>query len=158
MQLTQFSDYSLRLVLYLATHDDQLVTLQEVSRAYGVSQHHLVKVTARLVETGVVASVRGRSGGLRLNRRPSEINIGELVRSTEPHFNLVECFDAVRNTCPIDPACGLKGVLREAQEAFFAALDRHTLADFLPRAPALLRLWRRHTINAHVSIQNSHSG
>jgi Rrf2 family nitric oxide-sensitive transcriptional repressor len=145
MQLTQFSDYSLRLVLYLATHDGQLVTLQEVSRAYGVSQHHLVKVTARLVETGVVTSVRGRSGGLRLNKAPADINIGELVRSTEPHFDLVECFDAEHNTCPIDRACGLKGVLRDAQHAFFAVLDRHTLADFLPRAPALIRLWRQHT-------------
>ena len=147
MQLTQFSDYSLRLVLYLATHDGQLITLQEVSRAYGVSQHHLVKVTARLVETGVISSVRGRSGGLRLNRRPEEINIGALVRATEPHFDLVECFDAERNTCPIDRACGLKGVLRDAHDAFFAVLDRHTLADFLPRAPALLRLWRRQTVH-----------
>jgi Rrf2 family nitric oxide-sensitive transcriptional repressor len=144
MQLTQFSDYSLRLVLYLATHEGQIVTLQEVSQAYGVSQHHLVKVTARLVDEGLVVSVRGRNGGLRLNRAPVEINIGELVRATEPHFDLVECFDAERNTCPIDHACGLKGVLHDAQEAFFAVLDRHTLADFLPRAPALLRLWRRH--------------
>jgi Rrf2 family transcriptional regulator, nitric oxide-sensitive transcriptional repressor len=151
MQLTQFSDYSLRLVLYLATHDDQVVTLQEVSRAYGVSQHHLVKVTARLVEQGVVASVRGRNGGLRLNRPPEAINIGDLVRATEPHFDLVECFDAERNTCPIDRACGLKGVLREAQEAFFAVLDRHTLADFLPRAPALIRLWRRHSAGGGVA-------
>jgi Rrf2 family nitric oxide-sensitive transcriptional repressor len=143
MQLTQFSDYSLRLVLYLATHEDQVITLQEVSQAYGVSQHHLVKVAARLVEEGLIVSVRGRNGGLRLNRTPAEINIGDLVRATEPHFNLVECFDAERNTCPIDRACGLKGVLHEAQEAFFAVLDGHTLADFLPRAPALLLLWRR---------------
>ena len=144
MQLTQFSDYSLRLVLYLAAHEDELVTLQEVSQAYGVSQHHLVKVAARLIEQGIVASVRGRNGGLRLNRTPAAINIGALVRATEPHFTLVECFDAERNTCPIDAACGLKSVLREAQDAFFSVLDRHTLADFLPRAPALIRLWRRH--------------
>jgi Rrf2 family nitric oxide-sensitive transcriptional repressor len=153
MQLTQFSDYSLRLALYLATHDGQLVTLQEVSRAYGISQHHLVKVTARLVETGVVSSVRGRSGGLRLNKRPADINIGELVRSTEPHFDLVECFDAEHNTCPIDRACGLKGVLRDAQDAFFTVLDRHTLADFLPRAPALIRLWKQRT----AGVEGPHS-
>jgi len=142
MQLTQFSDYSLRLALYLAAHPHQLVTLQEVSEAYGISQHHLVKVTGRLIEHGVVASVRGRNGGLRLNRAPEAINIGELVRMTEPHFNLVECFDADTNTCPIDKACGLKAVLRQAQDAFLRELDRHTLAEFAPRAPALIRLWR----------------
>jgi len=143
MQLTQFSDYSLRLALYLAAHPHQLVTLQEVSEAYGISQHHLVKVTGRLIEHGVIASVRGRNGGLRLNRAPEAINIGELVRMTEPHFNLVECFDADTNTCPIDKACGLKAVLRQAQDAFLRELDRHTLAEFAPRAPALIRLWRR---------------
>ena len=143
MQLTQFSDYSLRLVLYLATHPGQLVTIQEVSDAYGVSHHHLAKVMARLIEQGTVASVRGRNGGLRLNRPPEAINIGELVRATEPHFNLVECFDSERNTCPIDSACGLKSVLRKAQQAFLEELDQHTLAEFVPRAPALLRLWRR---------------
>ena len=143
MQLTQFSDYSLRLALYLATHPHQLVTLQEVSAAYGISQHHLVKVTSRLIEHGIVASVRGRNGGLRLNRAPEAINIGDLVRITEPHFTLVECFDASTNTCPIDQACGLKSVLWQAQEAFLRELDQHTLAEFVPRAPALIRLWRR---------------
>jgi Rrf2 family protein len=100
MQLTQFSDYSLRLVLYLAAHEDELVTLQEVSQAYGISQHHLVKVAARLIEQGIVASVRGRNGGLRLNRAPAAINIGALVRATEPHFTLVECFDAETQYLP----------------------------------------------------------
>ena len=142
MQLTQFSDYSLRLALYLAAHPDQLVTLQEVSTAYGISQHHLVKVTSRLIEHGIVASVRGRHGGLRLNRAHEAINIGDLVRMTEPHFTLVECFDASTNTCPIDKACGLKSVLRQAQAAILSELDRHTRADFVPRAPALIRLWR----------------
>ena len=141
MQLTQFSDFSLRLVLYLATHPDAVVTLHEVSEAYGISQHHLVKVAKRLIDAGMVTSVRGRHGGLRLNREPSEIRIGELVRMTEPHFNLVECFDRERNACPIEGACGLKGVLRHARDEFFGVLDRHTLADFVPRAPALLQLW-----------------
>jgi Rrf2 family nitric oxide-sensitive transcriptional repressor len=143
MQLTQFSDYSLRLALYLAVHPAQVVTLRQVSAAYGISQHHLVKVTGRLVELGVVRSVRGRNGGMQLNRPADAINIGELVRATEPHFNLVECFDAGTNTCPIDKACGLKAVLRRAQAAFLRELDQHTLADFVPRAPTLIRLWRR---------------
>jgi Rrf2 family nitric oxide-sensitive transcriptional repressor len=142
MQLTQFSDYSLRLVLYLAAHPDRLVAVQEVSRAYGISQHHLVKVVQTLVEEDVVTAVRGRRGGLRLKARPGDINVGALVRATEPHFNLVECFDALRNTCPIDRACGLKGALKKAEGAFFAVLDGYTLADFAERVPALIRLWK----------------
>jgi Rrf2 family nitric oxide-sensitive transcriptional repressor len=112
VQLTRFSDYSLRVLLYLAAHDDRLVSVDEVSRAYGVSKHHLVKVVQRLVDEDLVASTRGRGGGLRLKRRPAEINVGALVRATEPHLNLVECFDRETNTCPIDAACGLKQVLR----------------------------------------------
>ncbi len=143
MQLTQFSDYSLRLVLYLAVHPDRLVSIPEVSRAYGVSQHHMVKVVQRLIGHGLIVSVRGRRGGLRLNRQPEEISVGALVRLTEPHLNLVECFDGETNSCPIDQACGLKGVLKQARGAFLRVLDEHTLADFLPRAPALIKLWRQ---------------
>ncbi|HUK35463.1 MAG TPA: Rrf2 family transcriptional regulator [Vicinamibacterales bacterium] len=142
MQLTRFSDYSLRVLLYLAAHSDRLVSVDEVSRAYGVSKHHLVKVVQRLVDEGLVASTRGRGGGLRLNRRPADINVGALVRATEPHFHLVECFDREANTCPIDSACGLKQVLRHAQRAFLDVLDQSTLADFVPRAPELIRLWK----------------
>jgi Rrf2 family nitric oxide-sensitive transcriptional repressor len=151
MQLTLFTDYSLRLALYLAAHPDQLTPLQEVSEAYGISQHHLVKVASRLIDHGIVSSVRGRHGGLRLNRPPEAINVGELVRITEPHFNLVECLDASTNTCPIDKACGLKSVLLDAQTAFLRELDRHTLAEFAPRAPALIRLWRRRAETQPIS-------
>ena len=143
MQLTNFSDYLLRLVLYLASHPDRLVPIQEVSRAYGISRHHLVKVVQPLVANGWVVSARGRCGGLRLGRPPTEINIGRLVRMTEPHFDLVECFGRQTNTCPIEPACGLKQVLEDGRRAFLAVLDAHTLADFLPRGPALIRLWTR---------------
>jgi len=143
MQLTLFSDYSLRVLLYLTMHGDRRVTLAEMSTAYGISQHHLVKVVQRLVEEGLIESTRGRGGGLRLARPPGEINVGQVVRVTEPHLNLVECFDAQTNTCPIDRACGLKQVLLRAQAAFLDELERHTLADFAPRAPALIKLWRR---------------
>jgi Rrf2 family transcriptional regulator, nitric oxide-sensitive transcriptional repressor len=150
VQLTRFSDYSLRILLYLAAHQDRVVSISEVSRAYGVSHHHLVKVVQRLVEQDLIASTRGRGGGLRLNRSPAAINIGALVRATEPHFDLVECFDRETNTCPIDAACGLKGVLKNAQAAFLKVLDDRTLADFLPRAPELIRLWRRpHAARVH---------
>jgi Rrf2 family nitric oxide-sensitive transcriptional repressor len=100
-------------------------------------------VVQRLVDEGLVSSTRGRGGGLRLNRPPEEINVGALVRATEPHLNLVECFDGETNTCPIDSACGLKRVLRDAQRAFLGVLDASTLADFVPRAPQLIRLWRK---------------
>jgi Rrf2 family nitric oxide-sensitive transcriptional repressor len=133
----------LRVLLYLAAHQERLVSINEISRAYGVSHHHLVKVVQRLLERDLIASTRGRGGGLRLNRPPGAINIGALVRATEPHFDLVECFDREANTCPIDSACGLKGVLRNAQRAFLGVLDGSTLADFVPRAPQLIRLWRK---------------
>ena len=143
MQLTYFSDYALRLVLYLAAHPDRLVSVQEVSRAYVVSPHHMVKVSRLLIDRGVVVGVRGRRGGLRLNVPPDQLTIGGLVRLTEPHFDIVECFDGAANTCPIAPACGMKGVLRQASRAFLGVLDEHTIAEFLPRAPALVKLWKR---------------
>jgi len=143
VKLTKFSDYSLRLLLYLAVHGDRVVSVSEVSRAYRVSPHIIVKAVQRLVEQGVVASVRGRQGGLRLAKAPADINIGAVVRTTEPTWDLVECFDLSTNTCPIEPACGLKGVLSDAQRAFLRVLDEHTLADFVPRAPALIRLLNR---------------
>ena len=140
MTLTKFSDYSLRLLIYLGLHQDRLVSIGEISRAYQVSPHLLVKVVQLLTEQELITSVRGRNGGLRLNKPPTDINVGRLIRRTEPGWDLVECFDAVRNTCPIDGACALKGVLERAQRAFLNVLDDHTLADFLPRAPTLIRL------------------
>ncbi len=143
MQLTLFSDYSLRILLYLTMHRDRRVALPEIAAAYGISQNHLVKVVQRLIEEGWVESVRGRGGGLSLAREPADINVGSVVRITEPHMNLVECFDERTNTCPIDPACGLKKALLRAQEAFLKELSQHTLADFAPRGPALIKLWQR---------------
>src|SRR2546421_537788 len=143
MQLTLFSDYSLRVGLYLATHTERLVSLAEVSRAYGISRAHLVKVVQRLAELGVVETVRGRRGGLRLARPARDIGVGALVRATEPHFTLVECFERSTNTCPIDKVCTLKGVLSASKQAFLASLDQHTLADLVPRPEALLRIWTK---------------
>jgi Rrf2 family transcriptional regulator, nitric oxide-sensitive transcriptional repressor len=140
MHLTKFSDYTLRLLLYLAVHSERPVSIGEVSRAYRVSPHILVKVVQKLIADGLVTSVRGRLGGLRLTRAPEDINVGAIVRRTENNWNLVECFDQETNTCPIESACGLKGVLKHAQHAFVGVLDNHTLADFMPRAPELKQL------------------
>ena len=141
MQLTLFSDYSLRIALYLAAHSDRLCSVDEISRAYGISHAHLVKVVQRLVELDIVGSTRGRGGGLRLARPPEDINVGTLVRATEPHLNIVECFDVATNTCPIEAACGLKGTLLRARKAFLAVLDEQTLADYVPRSERLVKLW-----------------
>jgi len=153
MQLTQFSDYSLRVLLYLTANQDRVVPLQEISRSYGVSHHHLVKVVRKLTERGLVMSERGRTGGVRLAKAPSEINVGALVRATEPHMDLVECFDRQTNTCPIDGVCGLKGVLRRATAAFVGVLDGHTLADFEPRAQTLVKVWRKHRAAVDAGIE-----
>lgn len=144
MRLTQFSDYSLRIVLYLRVHEDRPVPLAEIARSYGISYHHLVKVAGFLSELGLVTTVRGRTGGFRLAKAPADINVGWLIRRTEPDFHLVECFDRATDTCPITPACRLKGILMEAQRAFLAVLDSYTLADF-PATPEhadmLVQLW-----------------
>ena len=142
MRLTKTSDFSLRVLIYLAVHTDRPVSIGEISRAYGVSPHLLVKVVQLLIEDGSVASVRGRHGGLLLNKPPGEIRVGALVRRTETTWDVVECFNRDTNTCPIEPACGLKGALRRAQRAFLDVLDEYTLADFLPRTRDIKRLLR----------------
>ncbi len=145
MRLTQFSDYALRTTLFLGAHPQRLVSVTEVATAYGVSYHHLTKVAAMLVEIGVVEAVRGRNGGLRLAMSPAEINIGWLVRQTEPDMNLVECFDHESDTCPISAECRLRKVLKDALRAFLAALDECTVQDLLgnaARQEKLVQLWR----------------
>jgi Rrf2 family nitric oxide-sensitive transcriptional repressor len=127
-------------VLYLACHPERVVSVDEVSRAFRISRHHLVKVVQTLTDLGVVDAQRGRGGGMRLAMRPSEINVGWLVRRTEPHLNLVECFDPPTNTCPIAPACGLKGALQRAQRAFLDVLDAYTLDDFQSQRSELARI------------------
>ena len=146
MQLTQFSDYALRILLYLGTHDPQpgqrLPALADIGRAYSISYNHLSKVAQQLAALGFIDAMRGRTGGIRLARPPAQINLGAVVRATESHFNLVECFDRETNTCPIAPVCGLTRVLVEARDQFLAVLDRHTLADVLTSKQELIRLWR----------------
>ena len=141
MRLTHFTDLSLRLLMYLAVKPDGLATIQEVAGRYGVSRNHLMKVAQQLVKTGFVDSVRGHGGGLRLQRAPTQIRVGEVVRVTEDDFRMVECFEAGRSSCTLLPACRLKGVLGEALAAYLAVLDKYTLADLtLPGHPMRLAL------------------
>jgi Rrf2 family nitric oxide-sensitive transcriptional repressor len=141
MQLTRYSDFSLRVLIYLAVETERLATIEEIARAYGISKAHLMKVVHQLGLCGFVETVRGRGGGLRLARPAQEIPLGAVVRATEGNLSLVECFDPARSECAIEPACGLRPVLREALDAFLAVLDRYTLADLVARRRApLVRL------------------
>ena len=145
MRLTQFSDYALRTVMFLGAHPSRLVPITEVATAYGISYHHLTKVAALLAESGVIEAVRGRKGGMRLAMAPAEINIGWLVRRTEPDMALVECFDHGSDTCPITTECRLRKALKDALRAFLAVLDEHTVHDLLgnpARQERLVQLWR----------------
>ena len=126
MKLTLFTDYSMRVLLYLGAQPDRLCSIGEVAQAYRVSQNHMMKVVNQLVRQGYVESVRGRSGGIRLGRAAEDINLGALIRATEDGFELVDC-----GRCVVAPACGVTGVLGEALGAFLAVLDRYTLADML---------------------------
>ena len=140
MRLTTFTDYSLRVLMYLGTVPGGRATVGEIARSYGVSEHHLTKVVQGLARLGHVHTVRGRGGGLALARAPQDINVGALVRAIEGSAGLVECFGAQAPGCRIAPACVLKHALAHALDAFFAALDDYTLADLLAGKRALAPL------------------
>ena len=129
MQLTQYTDYSLRVLIYLALHADRRVTISEISDAYDISRNHLVKVVHQLSTNGWISTIRGKSGGMHLAFPPEQINIGTIIRQTEPHLNLLECFDASNDQCAISPVCTLKRILYQARRGFMEVLDQHTLAD-----------------------------
>ena len=135
MKLTLFTDYSMRVLLYLAARPDRLCSIAEVAQAYRISQNHLMKVVNDLARSGYIDSLRGRGGGIRLGKPPEEINIGALIRHTEEGFDLVDC-----PSCVIAPACGMTGVLKEAVSAFLAVLDKYSLADLMQKRGDLARL------------------
>lgn len=132
MRLTTFSDYALRVLMYAASQKDRLITIEETAEFYGISRGHLMKVVNILTRAGFIRGVRGRAGGFMLARPPGEIDLGAVVRATEPDFALVECFGR-DNKCVISRDCRLPNVLNEALSAFVAVFDRYTLAD-LPLA------------------------
>ena len=131
MQLSTHSDYALRLLMKLGLEPERLDTIRDVADAYGISRNHLMKIVQELARHGYVETLRGRGGGLRMKMLPDEINVGDVVRRMENNLALVECFDPAKNTCVITEACRLRFALAEALEAFFAVLDRFTLADLL---------------------------
>lgn len=133
MRLTSFTDYTLRSLIYLGLHRDALVTIQEIADLHAISKNHLTKVIHQLGVSGLVETVRGRNGGLRLGKAPEDINIGAVVRQSESDFFMAECFDTDHNTCVLDGNCYLKVKLKEATEAYLQVLDGLTLARLLPR-------------------------
>ncbi|WP_420473390.1 RrF2 family transcriptional regulator [Noviherbaspirillum sp. ST9] len=142
MRLTDYTDYSLRTLMYLGTHRENLATIQDIADAYGISKSHLMKVVHQLGLAGLVETIRGRSGGLRLGKEPEDINIGDVVRGTEPDFMMVECFSRETNECILSPSCELHDVLRRATNAYLEVLSGVTLADLLRNSGALRRLAR----------------
>ena len=140
MRLTTYTDYGLRLLMYVVSKDGDLATIQEVAEAYGISKNHLMKVAHNLGLLGYLETIRGRGGGLKLARRPERIGLGEVIRRMESDFVMVECFEAGESACRITRACRLKGILGEALRAYLAVLDKYTLADLAGDNAALTKL------------------
>ena len=140
MRLTVYTDFSLRVLMYVALHRDRLPTITEIATSYGISRNHLMKVVYELGLAGYIETVRGKNGGLRLAREPGDIILGEVVRRTEPDMALVPCFDPVNGACVITPACKLRRALHEARAAFLEILDGYNLADLVENHGALNRL------------------
>lgn len=134
MQLTRFTDFSLRVLIMLGAHPEARATVAVLAEEQGISRHHLTRVVHQLGIKGYIETLRGRGGGFRLARRPDQIRIGDVVRDMEPGFELAECFRPDKSACRLLPACALKPILAEAGRAFLASLDRYTLADLLPPA------------------------
>ena len=134
MRLARMTDYAIRLLIYVAQRPERLCTIGEVATAYGISQTHLMKITNQLALDGWLGTTRGKGGGIRLARPPSAIVLGDVVRTMEPDFFIVECF-ATGHSCMLHGNCKLTGVMDGALRSFMEYLDSHTLADVLPPAP-----------------------
>ena len=144
MRLTTFTDYSLRVLIHLASVPGGRSTIGEIARAFEISEHHLVKVVHFLGQEGLLVNTRGRGGGLRLALAPREINVGRVVRATEVSDVVAECFDPGKNACVISGICRLSGVLREAVAAFHEVLSGYTLEDLVVNRRELAAVLHRH--------------
>lgn len=131
MRLTNYSDYSLRVLIYLSTEpNEKLVNIKDIAEAYDISKNHLMKIIYNLGKMGYIETIRGRNGGIRLAKLPSDINIGQLIRKTEEDFHIVECFEHYNN-CVITPVCSLKHIFNKALDQFLQVLDEYTLEDIV---------------------------
>ena len=140
MKLTAFTDYSLRVLIYLVAEPDQRATIAEIAAAFDISEHHLVKVVHFLGKQGWIETVRGKGGGIHLVLPPETINVGHVVRETEGAAVPAECFLPEGGACAITAACRLRHVLADAVKAFYGVLDQYTLADIARNRHALARV------------------
>lgn len=131
MQLTSYTDYALRVLIYLAMLPNRRATITELSNFFDISRNHLVKVVHQLGSKGFIKTTRGKGGGISLQRPPAVIRIGDVVRGMEKHFNWVECFDPAQQHCRLLPGCGLRQLLTLAGNTYLQVLDEATLADVL---------------------------
>ncbi len=136
MRLTLHTDYSLRVLIHVGLKEGQLTTISEIAESFNISKHHLMKVVNDLSQKDYLDTVRGRNGGIRLTRKPRDINIGQVVRDTEDRLDVLECLERA-GYCRIQRSCVLRGMLRDATEAFLGVLDEHTLADLIKPRKAL---------------------
>ncbi|WP_206740507.1 Rrf2 family transcriptional regulator [Oceanicaulis sp. HTCC2633] len=138
LRLTNFSNFALRLLQFAALHAPNLIRTEDVARAHGISRHHLLKAVNTLEKEGFIKAVRGRNGGITLNRPAEDVTVGEVIRITEAPLELVECFNAETNTCPLIGVCHLSASIQTATRAFLAVLDDVTIADIAANRSVLL--------------------
>ncbi|MGP9567483.1 MULTISPECIES: RrF2 family transcriptional regulator [unclassified Halomonas] len=141
MHLTRYTDYSIRVLLYLAVKGEERSTIKEIAEAFSISSNHLMKIVQELNQKGYLTAIRGKNGGLLLCRQPETISLGALIRDTESEMALVECFRD-DNSCVITPSCRLRPILADALSAFLSVLDQYTLADLLQDRSQLATLMR----------------
>jgi len=146
MKLTTFSDYSIRVIMYLGIKHGELANIADIAKAYNISENHLTKVVHHLGQHGYVETVRGKGGGIRMIRDPETINLGKIIRDSEGDTGFLACLDS-EGECCIQSTCRLMGILREAQKAMYAVFDRYTLADLLTQEPTLTRILMNPTYN-----------
>ena len=129
MQITRFTDYGLRTLMYVAARSENIASVKEVSDHYGISRNHLVKVVHRFSQLGYIETTKGKGGGIKIAKGTEKLRLGELIKQLEPNMNMVECFDAKTNTCRITGSCQLKHYLFEATQSFINTMNKYTLAD-----------------------------
>jgi Rrf2 family nitric oxide-sensitive transcriptional repressor len=140
MRLTLHTDYALRVLLYVGLKREVLTTIPEIVRHFDISTGHVMKVVHRLAQKGYLKTIRGRKGGMRLARRPTEISVGAVVRDMEQELGVLGCLQDNASYCRIQECCLLRRALREATNAFLITLDQYTVADLLQPRHALARL------------------
>ncbi|WP_394232441.1 RrF2 family transcriptional regulator [Niallia oryzisoli] len=140
MRLTNYTDYSLRVLIFLALKNEfELCTIKEIAETYQISKNHLMKIIHELGKLGYIETIRGRHGGIRLAKLPAEINIGEVISKTEEDFHIVDCFNKDNNYCVITPSCKLKFILNDALKAFLNVLKEYTLEDLIQNKEDLMQ-------------------